>query len=143
MITGCHTGVAAHLKKHNSNMVSIHCGAQRLALASSKAASEVPYMKKYDLHLITLLYHLANSPICEAALHVIEELMGEPTLRLKKAVHTRWLSHKAAVTAIRRTLPSLMATIGSEVAEKYDAVAHGLLHTLKAYYFIATTYLFV
>ena len=141
VMTGCRTGVATRLKKHNPGMVSIHCGAHRLALASSQAALEVPYMKKYDSHLITLFYHFANSSVREAALHLIQELMGEPILRLKKAVHTRWLSHEAAVTAIRRTLPSLMATIESEVAEKDDAVAHGLLHAIKTYNFVATTYL--
>ena len=141
VMTGCRTGVAAHLKKHNPEMVFIHCGAHRLALASSQAALEVPYMKKYDSHLITLFYHFANSPVCEAALHLIQELMGEPTLRLKKAVHTKWLSHEATVTAIRRTLPSLMATIESEVAKKDDAVACGLLHAIKAYDFVATAYL--
>ena len=45
------------------------------------------------------------------------------------------------MTAIRHTLPSLMATIESEVAEKDDAVAHGLLHAIKTYDFVATTYL--
>ena len=123
---------------HIPEMVSIHCGAHRLALASSQAALEVPYIKKYDSHLITLFYHFANSPVREAALHLIQELMGEPTLRLKKAVHTRWLSHEAAVTAIRRTLPSLMATLESEVAEKDDAVARG---APPSYDFVATTYL--
>ena len=133
-MTGCRTGVAARLKKDNPEMVSIHCGAHRLALVSSQAALEVPYMKKYDSHSITLFYHFANSPVLETALHLI-------TLRLKKAVHTRWLSHEAAVTAIRRTLPSLMATLESEVAGKDDAVARGLLHAIKTYDFVATTYL--
>ena len=141
VMTGCRSGVAARLKKHNWEIISIHCGAHRLALASSQAALEVPYMKRYDSHLITLFYHFANSPVREAELHLIQEVMGEPILRLKKAVHTRWLSHDAAVSAIRRTLPSLIATIESLITEKDDAVARGLLHAVKTYNFVATTYL--
>ena len=45
------------------------------------------------------------------------------------------------VTAIRWTLPSLLATLEREVADKGDAVARGLLQTLKCYKFVATLYL--
>ena len=112
-------------------MVSLHCGAHRVALASSQAAEDVSNMKTFDSHLVTLYYHFANSSVCEAALHKIQAIMEEPVLRLKKAVHTRWLSHDQAVTAIRRTLPSLLTTLERKVAEKDDAVARGLLQALK------------
>ena len=59
--------------------------------------------------------------------------MEEPALHLKKAIHTRWLSHDQAVTAIRRTLHSLLTTPEREVAKKDDAVARGLLQALKYY----------
>ena len=36
--------VAARLKGDNPEIVSVHCGAHRLALASSQAAQHVPYM---------------------------------------------------------------------------------------------------
>ena len=67
--------------------------------------------------------------------------MGEPSLKLKKAVHTSWLSHKAAVTAIRLTLSSPIAMFESEIAVKDDAIICGLLHAVKSYTFVATTYL--
>ena len=47
----------------------------------------------------------------------------------------------SAVTAIRRTLPSLLTTLEREVAEKDDAVARGLVHAIKCYKFVATIYL--
>ena len=77
----------------------------------------------------------------EAAFHEIQKIMDEPVLHLKKAIHTRWLSHDQAVTAIRRTLPSLLTTLEKEVAEKNDAVARGLVHAVKSYNFVATLYL--
>ena len=88
-------------------MISIHCGAHRLALASSQAAESIAYLKRFDNHLITLFYYFKNSPVREAALHQIQEIMEEPVLRLKRAVYTRWLSHDQAVTSIRRCLNSL------------------------------------
>ena len=45
------------------------------------------------------------------------------------------------MTAIRRTLLSLLTTLEREVAEKNDAVARGLLQALKCYKFVATLYL--
>ena len=69
-------------------MISIHCGAHRLALASSQAAESITYLKWFDSHLSTLFYYFKNSPVREAALHQIQEIMEEPVLRLKRAVHT-------------------------------------------------------
>ena len=45
------------------------------------------------------------------------------------------------MTAIRRTLPSLLTTLEREVAEKDDAVARWLLHAIKWCRFVATLYL--
>ena len=102
-MTGRRSGVAARLKGHDPEIVSLHCGAHRLALASSQAAQHVPYMKTFDL--VALYYYFKNSSVREASLHQIQEVMEESVLGLKKVIHTRWLSHDKAVTAIRRTLP--------------------------------------
>ena len=80
-------------------------------------------MKTFGSHLITTL-------LTALSVKQIQEIMEEPVLHLKKAIHTRWLSHDQAVTAIRRTLPSLLTTLEREVAEKDDAVARGLLQAL-------------
>ena len=66
-MVGRRSGVAAQLKEHNPEIVSLHCGAHRLALASSQAAQHVPYLKTFDAHLIALYYHFKNSPVREAA----------------------------------------------------------------------------
>ncbi len=56
VMTGRRAGVTARLRVHNPEMVSRHCGAHRVALASSQAAQHVSYMKTFDSHLITLYY---------------------------------------------------------------------------------------
>ena len=141
VMTGRCTGVAKRLKAHNPEMISIHCAAHRLALASSQAAAKVPYLKKFDSHLTSVFYYFDNSPVREASLHEIQKLMEQPILCLKKAVHTRWLSHDQAVTAIRRTMPSLLATLEKQAVEKKDAVAWSLLSAMTCYNFVVTIYL--
>ena len=42
VMTGKRSGVATRIKSHNREMVSIHCGAHKVALASSQAADHVP-----------------------------------------------------------------------------------------------------
>ena len=138
VMVGRSSGVATRLKSHNVEMISIHCGAHRLALASSQAADSITYLKRFDSHLITLFYYFKNSAVREAAL---QEIMDEPVLRLKRAVSTRWLSHDLAVASIRRTLVSLLTTLERAVVENDDAVARGLLHAMKSYKFVATLYL--
>ena len=92
VMVGKKSGVATRLKAHNGEMISIHCGAHRLALACLQAAESITYLKCFDGHLISLFYYFKNSPVREAALHQIQEVIEEPVLHLKRAVHTRWLS---------------------------------------------------
>ena len=53
VMTGKHTGVATCLKVHNPELVSLHCGTHRVALASFQAAQEVSYLKMFDSQLVT------------------------------------------------------------------------------------------
>ena len=130
---GTKTGVATRLKAVKPELIAIHCRAHRVALVSSKSAQEVSCMKIFESHLVSL----TNSPVREAGYHEIQEIMNEP---VQKAVHTRWLSHDQAVSALRHTLRSLLATLEREVSEKEDAVASGLARSIKSYNFIATLY---
>ena len=92
-MTGRRTGVATHLRAHNHN-----CSAHRLALASSQAVENVAYTKTFCLHLVTKYYHFVNSPVREAALYEIQQMMEESVLHLKKAIYTQWMSHDKAVS---------------------------------------------
>ena len=63
VMTGCRSGVALRLRGQNHEMISIHCGAHRLALASSQAAHAIVYLKRFDNHLNTIFCHFANSSV--------------------------------------------------------------------------------
>ena len=66
VMVGKMSGVATQLKAHNGELISIHCGAHRLALACSQAAESITYLKRFDGHLISLFYYFKNSPVREA-----------------------------------------------------------------------------
>ena len=90
-------------------------------------------MRTIDLHLTSLHYFFANSPIREAALHEVQKIMEKPVLRLKKAVHTRWFSHEQAMIVICRTMPALIVALEREVTENDNAIARGLVTAIKSY----------
>ena len=62
-------------------------------------------------------------------------------LRLKKAVHTRWLSHEQAIIAIHHTMPALIVALEREGMENDNVIARRLVTTIKSYNFVATVYL--
>ena len=51
VMVGCQTGVTTQLKEKNPYLLSIHCIAHQLALASVQAADSVPYIKQCQLYI--------------------------------------------------------------------------------------------
>ena len=72
----------------------------RLALATGQASDEVPYLKKMKEYLLALWKISHYSPARAAGLKLIKEAMSLPELKTLKGVDTRWLSHKASVSAL-------------------------------------------
>ena len=83
------------------NIISIHCVAHRLALATSQASQSIPYLCRFKEILSSLFYFYHNSAVCQAGLTAIQMILGDPVLRLKQAKDVRWLSHQAAVEALK------------------------------------------
>ena len=80
--------------------------------------------------------------LCEKQLSTTyKPSLMDPILQLKKAVHTRWLSHDQAITVLQCTISSVITTLEREVTENDKAVACGLAREIKTYNFIATVYL--
>ena len=52
VMVGRVSGVAARLKRHNPQILSIHCINHRLALGTLRAAAEVPYLVKFQEILV-------------------------------------------------------------------------------------------
>ena len=48
VMTGTRSGITTRMKRINPFMLSTHCIAHRLALASGQAADNIPYLKRYQ-----------------------------------------------------------------------------------------------
>jgi len=141
VMVGCHSGVATQLKQCCPSLISIHCVNHRLALAASHAADHIPYLQRFKTHLRNLFSFYQNSAVRMAGLHAIQAILSDSEMKLKEAKDVRWLSHDAAVAALLRTLPSLLASLDREASEHGEPTAEGLLRFVKTYFFIATVHL--
>ena len=142
VMTGRREGVAARLKRLNSNLISIHCVAHHLALAAGQASETIPYLRKFKEILCNLFYFYHNSAVRQAGLTAIQNVLDDPVLRLKQAKDVRWLSHNAAVEALRRSLISVLVSLDREASERSNPTASGLLKFMKQFFFVAALSLF-
>ena len=142
VMTGIRSGVCARLKVDNPYLVGIHCIAHRLALAAAQACDKVPYIKNtFTKTLTNLFYFYENSAVRMSGLHSIETILDDPEIKLKRALHVRWLSHEHACQALRRILPSVIVSLDREASERGEPVAAGLSKMIIKYKFVASLYL--
>ena len=142
VMVGHHNGVAAQLKNCSPSLISIHCVNDRLALAASHAAHNIPYLQCFKSHLHNLFSFYQNSPVRLAGLEAIEAVLDDPRIKLKEAKDVRWLSHDAAIASMLRILPSLIVNLDREASECGEPIANGLLRFVrKTYNFVATAHL--
>ena len=138
-MTGKDNGVAAILKRtHCPHMISVHCVAHRLALATSQAAASVNVVKRYEKELGAIYSYFKHSASRTNKLAEMQKIFDDPHIQLKKIFEVRWLSFHSAVDSIRRTMVSVMATLEADAAEG-DPSASGLLKTMRSYNFICLT----
>ena len=116
VMTGRKNGVAARLQRLNCNLICIHCIAHRLAFATSQASESIPYHRRLKEILSSLFYFYHNSPVRQAGLTAIQNFLGDPTLCLKQAKDVQWLSHHAAVEALRHSLVSVLHSVDREAS---------------------------
>lgn len=132
VMVGQRNGVAKILKdKTEGLLVNCHCIAHRLALASAEAANEIPYLRKFRDILRQLFYFFQNSAVRMAGFTALQKLLETPEIKLKQANDTRWLSHDAAVQALRRSLVTVVTALEREATERNDAAAVGLSKFIK------------
>ena len=118
VMIGKRSGVSTRLRAHNPFMMNIHCVAHRLALVAAQASEAVPYLKKFKntIHSLYLFYY--NSSVRMTGPHAVQEVLGDPEIKLKEVKDVRWLSHNIAVQSLRRTLPSVVASLEREAEER-------------------------
>ncbi|KAK3091876.1 hypothetical protein FSP39_023354 [Pinctada imbricata] len=140
VMTGCRSGVTTLMKEKNCQLLSIHCIAHRLALASGQAADNIPYLKKYQ-HMVNTIYkYFKYSPKHLGKLKKMQSVLEMSEIKFKQTFATRWLSFEGAVDAIITNYDALVMCLEQEVAEDDDHTARGLLIFITDYLFLATSY---
>ena len=76
-----------------------------------------------------------------AGLAAIQDVLGDPNLKLTQAKDVRWLSHEKSVNNLRQCLPSVLSSIEREASERSDAQAKGLVAFIKTHKFVASVYM--
>ena len=138
-MVGSRTGVTTQLKRKNPFIVSIHCIAHRLALASGQAADAVPYVKKYQLYVNNIYRYFHYSPKHAAKLKEIQSILHSAERKFHQVFHTRWLSFEGSVDAIAASLDPLYTLLIEDSSS--DPTAKGILDFMVTFSFLATTYL--
>ena len=128
-MVGCRGGIATLLHSLNNEMISVHCICHRLALATGQASNQVKYLKQMKYNL-ALWKYFHFSTVWSARLKSVQSIMDSPELNVVKAVDTRWLSHKAAITTPLHSLAAVFVALQQQV----DPTALGLCKVLTHYF---------
>lgn len=139
VMVGCRTGVTTQLKGKNPFILSVHCIAHRLALASGQAADAVPYVKQYQLYINHIYRYFHYSTKHTAQLKEIQSILQSAERKFHQIFHTRWLSFDGAIDAIIVSLDPLFTTLIENSAS--DPTANGILKFMATFSFLSMTYL--
>ena len=107
-MTGTGVGLTGFMQRDNPMLLNYHCIAHPLALVTSQAANEVPYLTDYQNTLTGMFYFFKASGNRTTKLSEIQVLHDEPSLKIKEAHEVRWLSVFLAVQTIYKSLDSLI-----------------------------------
>lgn len=153
-MVGKNTGVVAFLRAKNESVLTMHCMNHRLQLAVSKAFSSSKVISKVDDLLNDLFFYYHSSTVHSASLRAIQQMLKENDelesqniLTVKRAVHSRWLSHEAAVQSVRKLYEPIILELDAlegHQQKEYRGIrgtitASNLLKMMKTYenlYFI-------
>ncbi|CAC5363056.1 unnamed protein product [Mytilus coruscus] len=134
VMVGKHSGVVTRIKETVPGILSSHCIAHRLALASGAAADSVQYLVKFQEIISSIYKYFSKSPKNMSRLDKIFDIVKKSecethATRFKQVFHTRWLSFDGSVSAICDNYSSLLSIL----SEDKGAKAQDLSILCKAY----------
>ena len=132
----CRREVTTQLKQNNPYLLSVHCIAHRLALATRQATNSVPYVKQYQLYVNNIYRYFRYSTTHAHKLKEIQSVLQLAERKFHQIFHTRWLSFEGSISAIIASLDPLYTVLIEE--SSLDPTAKGIISTFS---FLATTYL--
>ena len=134
VMVGSKSGVTTRMKALNPFLVSVHCAATRLALASSQVTKDITYLTKFMEMLHAIYNYFHNSAVRSAKLHAVQAALEEPVHSYKEVFSVN------AVEAVLRSWPVLQTTLGDEVVSSSNPAASGILKFTSQFIFLATSF---
>jgi hypothetical protein len=126
VMIGWENGVCALLKRINPFLVSTHCIAHRLSLASNDAFKNFASLVEVETTLKSIYKYFKNSTTNISNLETIESIVREPTIRPKKVQDTRWIYIHRCIQAVKSSYKSLILFFKSLSVQEKDVVAQAL-----------------
>ena len=119
-MTGKDKGCTGRLLLKNPMMINYHCLAHKLALVSSQAANNVPYLKEYQETLTGIFYFFKSSSLRHDRLENIQKLLDEATLKIREVHEVRWMSIYKAVETVYYCMDSLITIFSTDKEPKTE-----------------------
>ncbi|XP_046546804.1 zinc finger protein 862-like [Haliotis rubra] len=142
VMTGRKNGFVALLNKESTvPVIGVHCIAHRLALVTSQAAENVPYLKKFQGTLSDIFYFFKKSSVRRERLYALEEVLECENVTYKEIHSVRWFSIYNALEAVFRTWKPLALFLESERVETNNSTAKGILQRISSYKFLLVLHL--
>lgn len=127
VMIGHKDGVASKLKRKNNKIISIHCHNHRLALATKDTFESINSLARMDETLTGLYKYYKNSAVRSSSLREIQNILSTAKgTKIKKAAHTRWLSHENALNSIRVNMEALILDLENATVAKQAKVIQGI-----------------
>ena len=124
------------MKDNSPFLVSIHWMAHRLALCTSQAANDIPYLAKFKEILTALYRHFYQSALQSQSLAEFQKIFEHPELKLKEVFDIRLFSFYGTLETLYHTWQSLVAYMESRPNSDDRACAFN--KSLKEFNFVAT-----
>lgn len=116
-MVGVRKGVTTRFKQEIQHLITNHCMAHRLQLASEKSANQVPVITKYIAVLNQFAKSLKFSPKLCRILEVAKDLNGVKSKKIKQVFFTRWLSFQDSVQALAGCVDAVISCLYEAAAD--------------------------
>ena len=133
-MVGCHSGVKTRLIELNPFILSTHCIAHRMNLASHDSFNEFIDLVRFEKTVKEIYSYFSRSSKRYNELKGFQEINKEPILKLSQPAETRWTSLYNSIKKIETFYNSLLCTFRAD--KTTDGIAEALFQTMSSRKFL-------
>jgi hypothetical protein len=137
VMTGVQSGVCKKLKELNPYIVSCHCVAHRLNLASNNAYERIEALREYEVTAAEIINYVMVSPKRRSEFEALQISLNLKPLKLLREQETRWLSKYKTLKSIHHSYLALIIYFYKRGKE--DNLTRQIYSALTSMDFLLTT----